>query len=133
MSKIQLNLDLQRVAENRPLTRKGLVWIFENCLVYTDDYRDILTMGMSKRRRKKMGQYWGIIFGEVPDLGEISASNSRILYEWIRDDPKIEKRKKLKRFLRAHPKLKKDLKGVLMMKDGKTIRSARIRPLTARK
>ena len=114
------------VIEKKPPTRAGLVWIFHNCLIYTDDFRDVFTMLSSERRRKKIGEFHGVIFGEVPDLGPVSASNCRILYEWIRDDPRIEEHKRVKRFLRKHPELKQDLRRDTVRNErGEVVRDTR--------
>lgn len=121
MTLLQHNLESQAI-ESRPPTRAGLIWIFEYCLVYTDDPRDILAMGASKRRRKKMGPYYGVIMGEVPDLDPHSPEGSRILYEWIKNDPKIERHKKLKHFLKAHPQVKNDLQREAIRVNGEVVR-----------
>lgn len=106
---VSTTLDGTIMPSPRPATRAGLVWVCENCLIYSDDFRDFLTMASSERRRKKMGLLLGVIIGETPDLPQLSWINTRIIYEWIRDDPKIEARKRLKRFLRKHPKVRQDL------------------------
>ena len=109
------------VVERHP-TRRGLHWIFENMIVYSgpdleEGFHAVLSLHNRQGTRgvgRRMGRWLGVYFGEVPAiyLDKSNPASARILYEWTTIDPKVEKRKKLKKFLRKHPQIKMDLQRI---------------------
>jgi len=100
-------------------TAKGLHWVFENMIVYSgpdleEGFHACLSLHNRQGTRgvgRRMGRWLGVYFGEVPAiyLDRSSPASSRILYEWTTIDPKVEKRKKLKKFFRKYPQVRNDL------------------------
>ena len=91
----QTDLSGQHLERERPPTKAGVITVFHNALVYGDP-RDAFSYWEHKRGRKKaFGVFRGFIIGEVPAI-----DCGRVLFEYYRDDPKVEARKAHKRHLR---------------------------------
>lgn len=76
--------------------RAGVVTIFDNAVVYGNPL-DAMSYYVNKRGRKeKFGEFRGFIIGEIID------DPQRILFEYIRDNPKVIARRRHKANLRKH-------------------------------
>lgn len=76
------------------VTTPGVITLFDNAVVYGDPL-DAFSYYENKRgRKKKFGDFRGFI------IGEVIRGDCRLHYEFIRPDPKVEARRRRKRFLR---------------------------------
>lgn len=126
---MQKNLEGAVIPETAlPPTKRGLHWVFENLIVYSgEDLEEGFHNCLSLHNRQgthgvgtRMGHFLGVYAGEVPDLDPIAGC--MVLYQWITVDPKIEKRKAIKKLLRRHPTLRQDLQRNAVRINGDVVR-----------
>jgi len=72
-------------------TTIGLVWIFENAIVY-GSVTDVLTILRSKVHRRKFGNFIGIVKGLIPQHSIF------VLFEYLHHDKRYIERQKIRAF-----------------------------------